>query len=70
MFELSLGALSEPIGKQLPQLDGNEAERLQSHVEAVFLLLRAGYITQTQKNRILGSIAKNVQKAISEGAQA
>ena len=65
MLQLSLGALDEPIGTQVPQLDREEADRLQSHVDATFLLLLSGYITQTQKNKILGVVAKNVQKALS-----
>jgi len=68
MVDFTLGPLSAPIGEQLPDLEPIDAYRLQSAIDATFLLSAGGYIARTQTNKILEKLAKKITKRLLERA--
>jgi hypothetical protein len=64
MANFSLGVMAKPLSEQIPELDKGDAGKLQRHADAIFTLAFSGYLTPTQKNRLLDKVANNVRSAL------
>lgn len=65
MANFSLGVMAKPLCEQIPEMDKGEANKLQRHADAILTLALSGYLTPTQKDRLLDKVANNIHKALA-----
>jgi hypothetical protein len=66
---LSFGALVDPIGKQVPELDKEVATQFQEDMEAIIRLYIRGIISDKERERGYTRLAKKITAAISRARE-
>lgn len=62
---IALGWAAPPIGKQVPELTADDAERIDGHRAAITRLYVHGFLTEAQRDKAYSKIRREVSELIA-----